>query len=215
MVRPSRAAAVKDGPASGPPGGLVLDGREHGGRLVCVGIGRMTTLVIDRGEIPNRGMTAARVVEALDELEHRGPRLGLRLEPTSVEKLAFQRGEGKIPLQGSRTTLCQITRDGFPAMTGYPNCEMIDSAGRAPVVERDQCFGVAEPNNFNSSLLCLARYSKAEHLPIEVDGALQISDLNADMVDVCSFEIDVFLSGGSRAARRQHRETLNQFSTGE
>jgi hypothetical protein len=36
-VRPSRAAAVKDGPTWGPPGGLVLDGREHGGRLVCVG----------------------------------------------------------------------------------------------------------------------------------------------------------------------------------
>jgi hypothetical protein len=50
-VRPSRAAAVKDGPTWGPPGGLVLDGREHGGRLVCVGIGRMKTLVVDRGEI--------------------------------------------------------------------------------------------------------------------------------------------------------------------
>ncbi len=37
MVRPSRAAAVKDGPILRPPGGLVLDGREHGGRLVCVG----------------------------------------------------------------------------------------------------------------------------------------------------------------------------------
>src|ERR1700704_1638931 len=38
-------------------------------------------------------MTASRVVEALDELEHRDPRLGLSLEPTPVEKLAFQRGE--------------------------------------------------------------------------------------------------------------------------
>jgi hypothetical protein len=38
-------------------------------------------------------MTAAPVVEALDELEHRDPRLGLRLEPTPVEKLTFQRGE--------------------------------------------------------------------------------------------------------------------------
>src|SRR6201986_1922070 len=38
-------------------------------------------------------MTASRVVEALEELEHRDPRLGLSLEPTSVEKLAFQRGE--------------------------------------------------------------------------------------------------------------------------
>src|SRR6516225_471556 len=93
MMRPSRAAAVKDGPTWGPPGGLVLDRRGHGGRLVCVGIGRMTTLVVDRGEIPDRGMTTARVVEALDEFEHRDPCLGLRLEPAPVEKLAFQRGE--------------------------------------------------------------------------------------------------------------------------
>jgi hypothetical protein len=50
---------------------------------------------------------------------------------------------------------------------------------------------------------------KPERLPIKVDGALQISDLNADMVDVCSFEIDFFLSGGGRAARRWHSETLN------
>src|SRR6516165_5928995 len=53
----------------------------------------MTTLVVDRGEIPDRGMTTARVVEALDEFEHRDPCLGLRLEPAPVEKLAFQRGE--------------------------------------------------------------------------------------------------------------------------
>jgi hypothetical protein len=71
------------------PEGLVLDRREHGGRLVCVGIGRVTALVVDRGEIPDRRMTATPVVESLDELEHRGPRLGLRLEPTPVEKLAF------------------------------------------------------------------------------------------------------------------------------
>jgi hypothetical protein len=51
--------AVKDGPTSGPPGGLVLDGREHGGRLVCVGIGRVTALVVDWGEIPDGRMTAA------------------------------------------------------------------------------------------------------------------------------------------------------------
>jgi hypothetical protein len=51
MVRPSRAAAVKDGPLLGPPGGLVLDGREHGGRLICVGIDRqhlMPALVVER-----------------------------------------------------------------------------------------------------------------------------------------------------------------------
>jgi hypothetical protein len=127
----------------------------------------------------------------------------------------FHMQTGKIPLQGSRTMLCQITRDRFPAVTGYPNGEMIDSAGRASVVERDQGSGVAEPNNFYSSFFRLAHDGEPEHLPIEVGGALDVSDLNADMVDVRSFEIDVFLSGGSRAARRQHRETLNQFSTGE
>jgi hypothetical protein len=89
MVRPSCAAAVKDGPTWGPPGGLVLDGREHGGRLVCVGIGRMTTLVVDRGEIPDQRMTTARVIETLDKLEHRDPRFGLRLEPAPIEKLTF------------------------------------------------------------------------------------------------------------------------------
>jgi len=30
--------AVKDGRFPRPPEGLVLDGREHGGRLVCVAI---------------------------------------------------------------------------------------------------------------------------------------------------------------------------------
>ena len=34
MMRPWRAAAVKDGRFLRPPGGLVLDGREHDGRLV-------------------------------------------------------------------------------------------------------------------------------------------------------------------------------------
>jgi hypothetical protein len=51
MVRLSRAVAVKDGRILRPPGGLVLDGREHDGRLVCVGINRrrvMPALVVDR-----------------------------------------------------------------------------------------------------------------------------------------------------------------------
>jgi hypothetical protein len=48
----------------------------HRGWLVCVGIGRVTALVVDWGEIPDRRMTAAPVVESLDELEHRDPRLG-------------------------------------------------------------------------------------------------------------------------------------------
>ena len=51
MMRPSRAAAVKDGPILGPPEGRVLDGREHGGRVVCVGIDLqvlMPALIVDR-----------------------------------------------------------------------------------------------------------------------------------------------------------------------
>src|ERR1700719_2571087 len=65
-----RAAGARDAPAGGRPEGLVFAGREHGGRLVCVGIGRVTLVVI-RGEIPDRGMTTARVVEALDRSEAR------------------------------------------------------------------------------------------------------------------------------------------------
>src|ERR1700751_2125703 len=37
-LRPSRAAAVKDGPLFGPPEGLVLDRREHGGKLMWAGV---------------------------------------------------------------------------------------------------------------------------------------------------------------------------------
>ena len=49
------------------------------------------------------------------------PRSGLSrdLHINSIGVLHMQ--TGKIPLQGSRTTLCQITRDRFPAETGYPN----------------------------------------------------------------------------------------------
>ena len=38
LTRLPRAVAVKDGRFLRPPEGLVLDGREHGGRLVCVAI---------------------------------------------------------------------------------------------------------------------------------------------------------------------------------
>jgi len=39
--------------------------------------------------------------------------------------------------------------------------------------------------------------------------------MNADVVDVRAFEIDVFLSSCGRSAGSQHRETLNKFSTAE
>src|SRR5262249_30765266 len=38
LTRLPRAVAVKDGRFLRPPEALVLDGREHGGRLVCVAI---------------------------------------------------------------------------------------------------------------------------------------------------------------------------------
>src|SRR5579872_4089642 len=91
-VRPARGAAVQDG-LLGPPGGLVLDGREHAGKLVRAGIGRQLALVIDRREIADRGMTAATIVEAFDECEDRRARLGLVLEAAALEQLAFERGE--------------------------------------------------------------------------------------------------------------------------
>jgi hypothetical protein len=51
MARLSRAAAVKDGRFLRPPEGLVLDGREHGGTLVCVAIDSrcvMAAFIVER-----------------------------------------------------------------------------------------------------------------------------------------------------------------------
>jgi hypothetical protein len=52
-------------PLLGPPGGLVLDGREHGGRLTWVGISRRRlapSLVVDRREISDRELTIPRAI---------------------------------------------------------------------------------------------------------------------------------------------------------
>ena len=80
MLRPSfvhrrlsRASAVKEGPSLGPPGGLVLDGCEHEGRLMRAGIVRMMALVVDGREMAWRRMTTTRIVEALDEIEDDDP----------------------------------------------------------------------------------------------------------------------------------------------
>jgi hypothetical protein len=80
------------------------------------------------------------------------------------------------------------------------------------MVGRDESPGGAEANN--SKALILADHAKAEHFLIEIDRALQIGDLNADMVDVRAAEIEVLLGSGGRAAS-QHGETLNQFSATE
>src|SRR5215471_17934827 len=51
LTRLPRAVAVKDGRLLRPPEGLVLDGREHGSRLVCVAIDgccMMSVFVVNR-----------------------------------------------------------------------------------------------------------------------------------------------------------------------
>src|SRR5579864_5227127 len=53
----------------------------------------MRTLVVDGRAVAERGVTSARVVPALDPLEHRHLGLGLALEPPSVQELTLERGE--------------------------------------------------------------------------------------------------------------------------
>src|SRR5712671_790508 len=89
---------------------------------------------------------------------------------------------GIVALQGSRTTLCQIARSGFPVETGYSDREVIHDAGRASAVHGDQHLGVDEAND--SAGLVLANHREAEHLLVEIDGTLQVRDMNADVVDV-------------------------------
>ena len=77
----------------GPPARLVLDGREHGGRLTCVGVDcrcAMPTLTVDRSEISDREVTAARMGKAFGKFKHRTSQLGVRLATTPVEQLAFK-----------------------------------------------------------------------------------------------------------------------------
>ncbi len=50
----------------------------------------MPPLVVDRGEVSDRGMAAAWIVEAFDELEDRTTRFGLCREPTPIEQLALE-----------------------------------------------------------------------------------------------------------------------------
>jgi hypothetical protein len=70
---------------------------------------------------------------------------------------------------------------------------VIHNAGWALLVERDQHLGVTEVSN--SELLVVTHHWQIKDFLIKIDGTLQISDLNADMVDGRHFEIDIFLSG--------------------
>ena len=73
-------------------------------------------------------MTASRIVEALDEGEHCGSRLGLRLEPAAIEQ--FARGSRR----SSRTWRCHRHRRPNPSRVAHlPH----DSDGRT----RSRCIG--------------------------------------------------------------------------
>src|SRR5258708_7751327 len=136
-------------------------------------------------------------------------RKDLHVDPVGI--LDVQAGIGVV--FRTRTTLCHIARSGFLAETRYPDREVIHNSGRALMVERDQRPGDTEANN--SMRLVLADHGETEHFLIKIDGTLQIRDLNADMVDVRTLEIDVFLGGGGGCAGSQHRETSSQLAAGE
>src|SRR2546423_14205185 len=109
-MRPGRGAAVKDGPL-GPPEGLVLDGREHAGRVARVGTGEEPALVVERGEVADRGVAPAAVVESLDEIEQRHARLALGLEAAAGDEVAFEGG-------GEALAHCVVVGGSRPAPPG-------------------------------------------------------------------------------------------------
>jgi len=112
------------------------------------------------------------------------------------------------------SALGQIACGGFLGETGYANREVIDNFGRALTVQRDQSPVRTETND--SERLVLADDGEVEHFLIEVDGTLQVRNLNADMVDVRGLEIDIVLgSSGRRSGGCHHRETSNQLPTAE
>src|SRR5258706_10687747 len=136
----------------------------------------------------------------------------LHVDPVGV--LDVQAGIGVV--FDARAALHHIARSGFLGEARYADREVIDNSGRALMIERDQRPGVSEAND--SERLVLADHREAEHFFIEVDGTLQIRDLNADMVDVRGLEVDLCLGGGSRSggsSGRQQRESADELSTAE
>jgi hypothetical protein len=97
--------------------------------------------------------------------------------------------------------------------SGDPDCKVVHDAGSASIVERDEHLGVTEADY--AAGLILTDHRGAEHLLIEIDGPLQVRDMNADMVDVRVFEIEAVLGSGGRSAGGQRRQAANQFSTAE
>src|SRR5881397_4305933 len=97
--------------------------------------------------------------------------------------------------------LSHIARGGFLAEAGYPDRKVVHNSGGTLLVERDQ--RPVGPEADNSERLVLTDHGEAEHLLIELGRALQIRDLDADMIDLGRLEIDVFLGSGGRSTRRQ------------
>jgi hypothetical protein len=62
------------------------------------------------------------------------------------------------------------------------------------MVGRDEPLGVAQTNY--AARLVPANHGEAEHLLVELDGPLQVRDMNADVVDVRVFEIEAILGRG-------------------
>jgi hypothetical protein len=115
----------------------------------------------------------------------------------------------------ARAALSHIARSGFLAEAGYADRKVVHNSGGALTVKRDQ--RPVGPEADNSEWLVLADDGEAEHFLIEFDGALQIRDLNADMINLGSLEIDVVLGGGgplhSQSAARDLEPALAERAT--
>ena len=175
MVRRSRAAAVKDGRILRPPGGLVLDCREHDGRLVCVGIDRrrvMPALVVDRREISDRGM-AAPIVEAFDERERRIARLGLRLEAVPREKLAFEGGEEALA-HGIVVCVADRTHRGAHARVTAAVTELDRGVLRTLVGVMDHACGSPRQKRQVQSVKYQLRGERGGHRPADNAATVRI-----------------------------------------
>src|SRR5437870_5532991 len=104
-----------------------------------------------------------------------------------------------------RAEVSYVASVGVLAESGSLERNELHNAGRALTVERNK--RPVGPDADNSERLVLADHGESEHFLIKIDGALHIRDLDADMVDLSTLEIDVFLGGGDRSARSQHRKT--------
>src|SRR6516162_5520886 len=110
-----------------------------------------------------------------------------------------------VALQRCRTALLQIAFDSRPVEGRYPDREMIHDPGRPSVIERHQHVLVAEANDL--AWLLLAHHLEAEHPLIEIDGALQVRRVDADVVYCRALEVNVVRSRGGDSTGGEHRKT--------